>query len=202
MTTVFVILRRKFARWAADNAAALKNASPVMTGFNNRGRMNWKLLLGIAELAGGDWIKRGRVAALKLSRQRREPSEGNRLLAAFHHLFMVHGPELTSNEVQTLLTADEDSEWADFHGHGPISKRQIALLLDPFDIHPDSIHPQGKTARGYKAEWFATAFKHFLGETPPPNRATVRKRAQKAGEIGQGAHGCTVEKATNDEGAS
>jgi uncharacterized protein DUF3631 len=198
----FVTLRRKFARWAADNAVALKNASPVMTGFNNRVRMNWKLLLGIAELAGGDWIKRGRVAALKLSRQRREPSEGNRLLAAFHHLFMVHGPELTSNEVQTLLTADEDSEWADFHGHGPISKRQIALLLDPFDIHPDIIHPQGKTARGYKAEWFATAFKHFLGETPPPNRATVRKRAQKAGEIGQGAHGCTVEKATNDEGAS
>jgi hypothetical protein len=106
------------------------------------------------------------VAALKLSRQRREPSEGNRLLAAFHHLFMAHGPELTSNEVQTLLTADEDSEWADFHGHGPITKRQIALLLDPFDIHPDSIHPQGKTARGYKAEWFATAFTSTFSVKP------------------------------------
>jgi putative DNA primase/helicase len=176
----FVTLRRKFARWAADNAATLKDASPVMTGFNNRTRMNWKLLLAIAELAGGDWVKRARAAAVKLSRQRREPSEGKRLLAAFRQLFMIHGPELTSKEAQDLLAANEDSEWGDFHGHGPISKRQIALLLDPFDVHPNVIHPRGRKAeRGYKREWFEVAFRHYLTESPARNRTTVRKPREK-----------------------
>jgi hypothetical protein len=37
-------------------------------GFNNRLRMNWKLLLAIADLAGDDWPKSARQAAVKLAR--------------------------------------------------------------------------------------------------------------------------------------
>jgi putative DNA primase/helicase len=176
----FLTLRRKLARWAADNAAALKDARPVMPpGFNNRAVMNWELLLAIADLAGGDWPKLARQAAIKLSRQRREPSENKRLLGAFRELFSKHGSMLTSADVQRLLTADPISEWADFRGHGPISQRQIAVLLDPFDIHPDVIHPKGRRAeRGYKAEWFARAFLHFLG-TPAGKCSSVRKGPEK-----------------------
>ena len=39
-------------------------------GFNNRLRMNWELQLAIADLAGGDWPKLARRAAIKLT----EPS--------------------------------------------------------------------------------------------------------------------------------
>jgi Protein of unknown function (DUF3631) len=86
-----------------------------------------------------------------------------------------NGPILTSAEVQKLLSADQESEWADFDGRGPITKRQIALLLDPYGIHPDYVHPHGgrKTERAYNVEWFATAFRHYLG-APWSNRATVR----------------------------
>jgi hypothetical protein len=172
----FVTLRRKLARFALDHAAALKDANPAMSGFNNRARMNWKVQTAIADLAGGDWPKTTRAAAIKFSRERREPSEGKRMLAAFRELFAKHGPMLTSAEVQRLLTADQDAEWADFRGRGPISKRQIALLLDPYGIHPDSIHPHGrKSDRGYRVEWFTKAFLHYLGKSLPANRATVRK---------------------------
>jgi len=172
----FTTLRRKLTRWATDNAAA----RPAMPGLNNRMAMNWELLLAIAELAGGDWPKRARAAAVKLGRERREPSENKRLLARFRELFTKHGAELTSADVQRWLTADQDGEWADFRGRGPISQRQIALLLDPYDIHPDVIHPSGRKAdRGYKVEWFTTAFKHFLGKPPTRNRTTVRKRGQR-----------------------
>jgi hypothetical protein len=55
----FAVLRRKFTRWAADNAAALKSAKPVMpTDLNNRDAANWKLLLATAELVGGHWPER------------------------------------------------------------------------------------------------------------------------------------------------
>jgi len=44
----FMTLRRKLARFAADNAAALKEAHPVLpAGFSNRLAMNWELLFAI-----------------------------------------------------------------------------------------------------------------------------------------------------------
>lgn len=115
--------------------------------------------------------------AVKLTRERREPSEGKRLLAKFYELFITHGSMLTSDEVKRLLAADQDSEWADYRGRGrSITKREISLLLDLYDIHPDVIHPHGRKAgRGYKAEWFEVAFTHYLGKTLPANRTTVRK---------------------------
>jgi hypothetical protein len=173
----FHTLRRKLARWSADNAATLKDARPVMTALNNRAAMNWKLLLAVAELAGAEWGKRARQAAAKLTRERCDPSVGKRLLAAFYGLFTRHGVMLTSADVQRRLTADEDGEWAEYNGHGrPISKRQIALLLDAYGINPGVIHPDGRKAeRGYRVEQFETAFRHFLGKAPPRKRTSVRK---------------------------
>jgi hypothetical protein len=171
----FYELRRKLARWSIDNATALKNANPALPpGFNNRLAMNWRLQLAVADLAGGDWPKRARAAAVRLDDKREERSEGVRLLAALRDLFTKHGSQLTSAEVVRLLTANEESEWAAFRNHGPVTKRQVAVLLDAYDIHPDYIHPQGrqKTERGYKVEWFANTFKRYLFNRA--NRAQVK----------------------------
>jgi hypothetical protein len=71
----FKVIRRKLARWVVDNAGALRDAKPDFPpGFNNRIRVNWKMLLAIAELAGGKWPKRVRNAALELETDRDEPS--------------------------------------------------------------------------------------------------------------------------------
>jgi hypothetical protein len=176
----FLTLRRKLARFATDYAVVLKDADPAMSGFNNRTAMNWRLLVAIADLAGGEWSKVARTAASKLVRERREPSEGKRLLAAIRDLFAAHGVMLTSDKVQSSLTADSNSEWAEFRGRGPISKRQIAVLLAPYGIHPDVIHPRGHLAdRVYRAEWFAQAFRHYLPELPQRKRTSLRKPADK-----------------------
>ena len=174
----FITLRRKLVRWAADHVAALKQARPVMPpGFNNRLRMNWELQFAIADLAGCDWPKSARRVAIKLALERREPSEGKRLLAAFRDLFSAHGSVLASAEVQRLLNADPSNEWVDFRGRGrPISQREIALLLDAYDVHPTYIHRGRKTERGYRVEQFAEAFRHYLPEFPTRERARVRKK--------------------------
>ena len=180
----FITLRRKLVRWAADNLAALKEARPVIPpGFNNRLRMNWELQFAIADLAGGDWPKLARRAAIKLALGRREPSEGKRLLAAFRDLFLAHGLILASAEVQRLLNADPSNEWVDFRSRGrPISQREIALLLDAYDIHPTYIHRGRKTERGYRVEHFSEAFRHYLPEFPTCKRATVRKKHDRHGK--------------------
>jgi hypothetical protein len=174
----FRTLRRKLARWTADNITVLKEGRPIMPdGINNRAANNWKLLLATADSAGGTWPKLVRQAATKLSRQRHEPSEGKRLLSIFYDLFAKQSM-LTSKRVHELLTADPSSEWADYHGRGrPITVREIALLLDPYDIHPNVIHPDGRKAdRGYKVEWFEKAFWHYLGKLLPPKPPTTIRR--------------------------
>jgi hypothetical protein len=60
----FVTLRRKLLRFANDQAKVIAEITPTFpAGFNNRVRANWKLLLAIAELAGGDWPERAHKAA-------------------------------------------------------------------------------------------------------------------------------------------
>jgi len=39
------------------------------------------------------------------------------------------------------LVADEEGEWAEYQGRSPITKRQVALLLAPYDIYPVVVHP-------------------------------------------------------------
>jgi hypothetical protein len=51
-------------------------------GFNNRVRMNWRMQLAIADLAGGEWPAQARAAGLELETGRDEPSENIRLFAA------------------------------------------------------------------------------------------------------------------------
>jgi putative DNA primase/helicase len=64
----FAVLRRKAARWAADNFAKLTDPDPkIPDALNDRAADNWRPLLAIADLAGEDWPKRAREAALVLS---------------------------------------------------------------------------------------------------------------------------------------
>jgi hypothetical protein len=162
----FLMQRRKLARFALDNAETLRAANPAMPeGFDNRLRQNWKLLFAIADLAGGTWPKRVRAAAVKLTKQYYEPSVGRQCLSLFVELFLKSEYEgmVTSGWAQEQFTADPTSIWVNYRGKGPITQWGIKNILASYDIRPDSIHPRGRPSdRGYKIEWFETAFRHYL----------------------------------------
>jgi putative DNA primase/helicase len=165
----FVTLRRKLLRWKMDSATALKAAAPVVpAGFNNRLRANWRLLLAIADSAARDFAERARAAAVRLSRKPHQPSEGRRLLEAA--VPIVRGREfIASKELRAGLTADPTADWRDFRNKGPISEKQISVLLAPYDIFPDVYHPTKRatdTKRGYVVAQFEHAFAHFLPSEP------------------------------------
>jgi putative DNA primase/helicase len=159
----FKILRSKLARWSADNAIALRSATPE-SSLNNRMRMNWKVLLAIADLAGGGWPKRARTAALEMGTNRDEPSEGVRLLGAIRDLMGVR-KEVTSAHICKALPAAPSSEWSNFRGKGPISQAQLAALLRPYGIRPVTLHPTkraGLTRHGYQRSQFDNAWARLL----------------------------------------
>jgi putative DNA primase/helicase len=178
----FITLRRKLMRWAVDNAQALKDARPIMpTGFANRLRMNWHLPLAIADLAGDKFAKDARAAAVKLSRQRQDPSEGKRLLAAFQAIFATRH-EITSDEVMKRVNADPTGEWSEFRNGGPITQRQIAALLSHYEIFPVVLHPTKRSdvsRRGYRREQFTEVLARYLPSNDPNIRTPKRKPTRK-----------------------
>ena len=177
----FTALRRKALRWAADSAAALRDADPVMpSGFGNRVAANYRLLLAIADLAGGVWPKRARAAAVTLSHKPHQPSERLRLLAALRPLLAMR-EQITSAELIELLIAGPDGEWVEFRGRGPITQRQVAALLAGFEIFPVVLHPTKQASlsrRGYRRSQFGDLFARFL-PNDPNIRTLKRERGNK-----------------------
>lgn len=176
---VFATLRRQLARWSGDNASALKNARPLYpANFNNRLQVNWRLLLAVAELAGGQWPKKAREAAEHISRTARKPSLGLQLLAAMQKMF-VGRAEITSEEIVTQLRSDLDSIWVDYRGKGQITQRQVADLLEQYDITPHPLHPTKRknfARRGYKLAQFVDVFARYVPSDPIIRSSRRRKR--------------------------
>jgi hypothetical protein len=184
----FAVLRQKLCRWVADHVEALKKADPIMpASVRKRAAANWKLLLAIADLAGGPWPAKAREAAERLTRGRYKPSDGIHLLEVCQDLARDR-KMVTSEDLAVILNRDLLGPWANYNHGGPITQRQIAILLEQYDIAPKVIHPTGRSGyspRGYEFdEQFADAFARFLPSDPhirtppkkPPTKPTKRRK--------------------------
>jgi hypothetical protein len=160
----FKVIRRKLLRWAIDNAAALQAAVPILPdGFNNRIAANWSLLLAIADMAGEEWAKRARAAALELEAGRDEPSENIRLFAALRDIWGT-AKKRTSEDLCRAL-AEHSEEWANFHDKGPISQKQLAARLKLYGIRSIPVHPTGRSSEtrgGYAYSQLEPVWKRLL----------------------------------------
>ncbi len=166
-------LRRQMARWAADHLAQLRKAdSATPAGFDDRAADNWRPLLAIADLAGGDWPARARAAALVLSgaeaTSEADEAVAVRLLADIRDSLEAHGVDrIASKELVEALVAIEASPWSDWNKGKPISSRQVADLLRRFEITPRTIRLlDDKTVKGYLRADFADAWVRYFPETP------------------------------------
>jgi putative DNA primase/helicase len=177
----FSTIRRKLARWTADNLSILKELKPPQPpGFNNRLSANWKSPFQIAQHAGGGWPEQARRSAIYLSRSPYEPSNGVQLLAALRGMFATDRTQITSEQVVQQRLADPDSQWHEYRSRGPITKSQIAALLKNFEIRPVVVHPTKRadlSRHGYRAAQFEDAFARFL--PPEPNIRTLKCGAAK-----------------------
>jgi putative DNA primase/helicase len=189
----FAVLRRKAARWAEDNFPRLTDPDPeIPESLNDRAADNWRPLLAIADLAGGDWPARARDAACVLSGEGHDSTSLNVELladirAAFGDLDIIRSADLV-----TKLTADPERPWAEWnHKQGkpqPLTQRQLAGLLKPFGIISERVEAAGlPQARGYKRAHFEGAWDAYC-----PGRK--RAQANLASSIRQ-----SVSKAVNIE---
>ena len=147
----FKRLRSQAARWAADHGLKLIDADPpVPDTLHDRAADNWRPLLAIADLAGGDWPALARKAACDLSGVEEDGSLGVMLLADVREAFSAD-TVMRSSDLVTKLTADPEGPWAEYNRGKPLTQRQLARMLGEFGIIPDTVHPQGlPQGKGYK----------------------------------------------------
>ena len=161
-------LRQQAMRWSLDAGEALKGVEPDMpTGFDNRRGDNYRLILAIADLAGGDWPDQAREAAQRLSGAADVSSTGTRLLADIRRAFdETDADALASTDLLGKLTADADGHWAEWKGGKPLTQAQLARLLAPYGISPERFWRERNRQRGCLRERFQDAWDRYL---PPEN---------------------------------
>ena len=159
-------LHRRIARWAKDNAKALREADPVLpAGVHGRAADNWRPLLAIADAAGGGWPERAREVAVALSGRASEDFYGVLLLEDLGRLFAESGvTRMSSVAICEALAKIEERPWGRVTTTtSPSTQPKLATLLKPFGIVP-SDRPAWKVAlppKGYKLERLQDAISRY-----------------------------------------
>jgi putative DNA primase/helicase len=159
-------LASQAARWAQDQEAKLRQAEPIMPeGIHNRRADNWRPLLSIADLVGGEWPERVRLAAIALSGKTNDTESIRvQLLTDIRAIFDSTGKDrLMSEELVEHLHKMEDRPWPEYGKRSqPISKNQVARLLKSFTISPGTIRCGETTGKGYKLSKLGDVFARYL----------------------------------------
>ena len=148
----------------------LPDEASVPEELDDRAADSWEPLLALADAAGEEWGRRGRLAAVALSTST-EPEDdqlGIRLLADIRTVFDEAGTSrLATASLIEALRGLEESPWADHQQHG-LKAESLARLLRPFDIRSKQFKIGGAKVRGFDlAEHFEDAFGRYL---PMPGR--------------------------------
>jgi hypothetical protein len=144
---------------------SLKGAEPKMpAGFENRLGDNYRLCWRSPTwpVANG---RNGRDRRRKDLRHRRHDVGRHALLAAIRAAFdQTVGGDLSSAELVAKLTAEPDSEWAEWRSGKPITQAQLARLLRPFGVAPCPVRIRDQQVRGYRCQQFVESFERYLPE--------------------------------------
>ena len=106
--------------------------------LSGRAADNWRPLIAIADLAGGEWPARARRIAQELGGGRTEQTAGSCCSKIEAHLRRPGVDRLPSG-IGRKLSKMEDRPWPEWHQGKPITPRQIAKLLEPFSVTPGTI---------------------------------------------------------------
>lgn len=124
------------------------------------------MVLAIADMAGGDWPRLARDAAVTLVTHSKTgtPSLGIRLLADIRIVFGKRD-QMRTEQVLEELNSMEESPWGDIRGKA-LDSRGLANRLRKFDVKPRTIRTSNGTAKGYTRESLHDAWQRYLAPEP------------------------------------
>ena len=159
---------RMAARWVSDYVHELRNSKvEPMIALNDRAQENWEPLFTIARVAGQIWPSLAKQAAAQANGRmggREEDGIGSLLLTDISALFQeTNEIRLSSVFIVASLARMDHRPWPEFRCYRPITPRQLAQVLRPFDVVPKTIRVSGEeTLKGYLLDDFEDAFNRYI----------------------------------------
>ena len=139
----------------------------IPAGIRNRDADIWRPLLVVAEMAGGHWPERARVAAVAdvaAAGAQAIPSEGVDLLADLRTLFDgLQVPKIHTTPLLTELAA-LDQRWRKLDG------KRLARILQRYGVTQTNKDQRidGKVTKGYRRDYFEDAWLRYLPPAATP----------------------------------
>jgi hypothetical protein len=158
-------LRDRLTDWASTAADQLDGADPKMpSGVEDRAADTWEPLLAVADLIGGHWPDRARVACVAMvadaDQDEAEQSDGLVLLADIKDKF----ENMTVSFMPSAVLCHElcqiaESPWRD----EDLNPSKLGRKLSAYGIRTG--HNTSKTERGYRRADFRDAWSRYLPDT-------------------------------------
>jgi hypothetical protein len=157
-------LRRKCARFVRDHAQAIGQARPEIPGdLNDRAAEIWEPLLAVADLAGGEWPKLAREAAVELTGSRREETAMGALLFDILVSFAKGESErMFSRTLVAELNRLGERPWGEMKKGKEITEAWLARQLRPYEVSSKSMWIDGESAKGYEMSDLEDAFQRYI----------------------------------------
>jgi hypothetical protein len=174
-------LAEALGAWGAVHLDTIGSLEPVLPDeLTDRQQDCWRPLFVIAELAGGDWLKKVECAALYLHADEPEADLSLLLLQhcrdAFEDLGVDRLP--TTRLINHLIQRGDSSPWAFWwrFNNEQAAAQGLAKHLEPFDIGPKTVRFADRTQKGYLRSQFESTWRRYRiagasePGTPPPEQ--------------------------------
>jgi hypothetical protein len=157
-------LRRQCARFVKDHAGTIASAQPeIPEGLNDRAADIWEPLFSLADLAGEDWPRLAREAAVGLTSRSNEMNPIAALLLDILIAFARSKKDkLATRDLVQDLNAQSGRPWAEQRNGKPITDLWLAQQLRPYGIRPRYIWLDDANVRGYLEEDFRETFRRYI----------------------------------------
>jgi putative DNA primase/helicase len=158
------VLRRKCARFAADHAEAIATAKPdIPAQLNDRAGDIWEPLLTVADLAGGEWPKLAREAALQLNAGMPDSTIIGSLLMDILAEFAERKAErIFSRDLVETLNQLRERPWAEVRKGKQVDGLWLAKQLRPFGVRPKAMWIGKLAGKGYEKSDFREVWQRYL----------------------------------------
>ncbi|PZR80380.1 MAG: DNA primase [Candidatus Aeolococcus gillhamiae] len=171
-------LREGLVEWSAAQSESLGNARPSMPeALEDRAEDCWEPLIAIADLAGAEWGRRAREAAVTVVKGRvaEDASVGVRLLADLRVVMDGHD-RMPSAALCAALNGLEESGWSAWNDGKGIGQRDLARRLKQHRIASHNIKlSDGTVPKGYLRTDFSDAWCRYLRDTPATSATTATR---------------------------
>ncbi len=165
-------LRQRCAQFVSQNRAAIASAAPeIPQSLHDRAADIWEPLFVLADLAGGDWPRKARVAAeaLATGAQGRNPI-GSLLIEVYYAIAVTKTDRISSRDLVTWLNGFTDRPWHDLPGlrivdcgqRKEVTELWLAQQLRPYGIRPKTLRIGDKTPKGYLEADLLDPFKRYV----------------------------------------